>query len=362
MKAVILAGGIGSRLWPVSRNSKPKQFQKITGKKTMIQETYERLSFLDPKDIFIATNKDFFENILMQQLPDIPSSNIILEPALRDTATCIGFAAMKLSLIDPEDVMAIIYADHLVKDLDQFIKKLKIADKVAREQKTLNIIEVKARFPNVNLGYVHTGNKIEEIGGNDILEFKKFTEKPDIKKAKEFIESGDYLWNTGMYVWRIDTILEKYKQHLPNTYKKLMNMKKAIENSNEESVEESIIEKEYSSCEKISIDYAIMEKVRPEEVRIIPADFGWSDVGTWESIHDELVESAEENVIQANHVSVGTKGSLIKSDNPNKIIATIGLEDMVVIDTPDALLICPKDRSQDVKKIVNLLKDQKEYL
>jgi mannose-1-phosphate guanylyltransferase len=358
MKAVILAGGIGSRLWPLSRNRKPKQFQKITGKETMIQETYERLSFLKPEDIFIATNKDFFEDILSQQLPDTPFENIILEPALRDTATCIGFAAMKLSTIDPNDVMAIIYADHLVKDPDEFIKKLKVAEKIAKEQKTLNIIEVKARFPNVNLGYVHTGGKIDEIDGHDILEFKKFTEKPDIAKAKEFIASGDYLWNTGMYVWRIDTILEKYKQHLPDTYEKLMKMRDALGSSEEES----IIEKEYSSCEKISIDYAIMEKVKPEEVKIIPADFGWSDVGTWESIHDELVNNPEENVIQAKHVGVDTKGSLIKSDDPNKIIATIGLDNIVIIDTPDALLICPKDRSQDVKKIVNQLKDQKEYL
>ncbi len=358
MKAVILAGGVGSRLWPMSRNRKPKQFQKITGEKTMVQETYERLSFLKPEDVFIATNKEFFEDILLQQLPEIPSSNIILEPALRDTATCIGFAAMKLSLIDPEDVMAIIYADHLVKNPEQFIQKLKIAEKVAKEQKTLNIIEVKARFPNVNLGYVHTGEKIDEIEGNDVLEFKKFTEKPDIQKAEEFINSGDYLWNTGMYVWRIDTILDKYKKHLPETYEKLMEMKNAIGKENEDS----IIEKEYSSCQKISIDYAIMEKVDPKEVRIIPADFGWSDVGTWESIHDELPKDNENNVIQANHVSVETKGCLIKSDNPDKIIATIGLENIVVIDTPDALLICRKDRSQDVKKIVNLLEDKKGYL
>jgi len=358
MKAIILAGGVGSRLWPISRNRKPKQFQKITGEKTMIQETYDRLSFLDPKDIFIATNKDFFEDLLLQQLPTIPSNNIILEPALRDTATCIGFAAMKLSLIDPEDVMAIIYADHLVKDKKQFIEKLKIAEQVAKNEKTLNIIEVKAKFPNVNLGYVHTGNKIGEINGNDILEFKEFTEKPNASRAKEFVESGKYLWNTGMYVWRVDTILEKYKQHLPDTYKRLMRMKDAIGKDNEESV----IEKQYSSCEKISIDYAIMEKVHPSEVRIIPANFGWNDVGTWESIHDELVKNEKDNIFQAKHVSIDTKGSLIKTDNSDKIIATIGLENMVVIDTTDALLICPKDRSQDVKEIVKLLKDKKEYL
>jgi mannose-1-phosphate guanylyltransferase len=358
MKAVILAGGIGSRLWPVSRNNKPKQFQKITGNITMIQETYNRLSFLKPEDIFIATNEKFFEDILLQQLPEIPSQNIILEPALRDTATCIGFAALKLSLIDPEDVMAIIYADHLVKDPQQFRKKLAIAEKVAKQEKTLNIIEVKARFPNVNLGYVHTGDVINTVEGHPVLEFKKFTEKPDAKTAKDFIDSGNYLWNTGMYVWRIDTILEKYKQHVPRTYDKLMAIKSAIGTEHEDE----IVKKNYSLCEKISIDYAIMEKVDPKEVRIIPADFGWSDVGTWESMHDELTDNEKDNVIQANHIGIDTSGSVIKSDNPNKKIATIGLDNIVIVDTSDALLICPKDRSQDVKKIVKGLADEKEYL
>lgn len=357
MKAVILAGGIGTRLWPLSRKDKPKQFHNITDEKTMLQQTYERVKFLGDENIYIATNEDFFEEILVQ-LPQVTSENIILEPALRDTATCIGFAATLLSLKDENEVMAVIYADHLIKDNEEFIQKLKVAEKVAKKEKTLNIIEVKARYPNVNLGYVKVGETIDQIDDVEILEFIKFTEKPDFKKAKQFIESGDYLWNTGMYVWRIDTILEKYKKNLPDTYKKLMNIKESIGKSNEEEV----IYKNYSACEKISIDYAIMEKVNPEEVRIIPADFGWSDVGTWESIHDELVENPEENVFNGNHISIDTKGSLIRTESKSKLIAAIGLEDMVVVDTPDALLICPKKRSQDVKKIVKKLEKRKDYL
>jgi mannose-1-phosphate guanylyltransferase len=358
MKAVILAGGIGTRLWPLSRKTTPKQFQKLTDSdKTMLQQTVERIDFINKEDIFVATNKEFVDEV-KKQLPDIPAEHIIAEPALRDTATCIGYAAMRLSVNSPDDVMAIIYADHLVKDPQEFKRKLLAAEKVARDQKTLNIIEVKARFPNVNLGYVQVGEKIEEALGNDICEFKKFTEKPDLETAKSFIENGDYLWNTGMYVWRIDTILEKYKKHLPDTYEKLMKMKDAIGSDNEKTV----IEKEYSACEKISIDYAIMEKVDPSEVRIIPAEFGWSDVGTWESIHDELTESNDENVISGRFLGIDTKGSLIRTENPKKIIATIGLNDVVIVDTEDALLVCPKKRSQDVKKIVEKLKDQREYL
>lgn len=357
MKVVILAGGIGTRLWPVSRKSKPKQFRQLTNDKTMIQETYDRVKFIGDENIYIATNQDFFEEILLQ-LPQVTSDNIILEPALRDTATCIGFAATLLSLKDPDEVMAVIYADHLVKDNKEFEQKLITAEKLARNKKTLNIIEVKAKYPNVNLGYVKVGDKIDEIDGNEILEFKKFTEKPTLKKAENFLKSGNYLWNTGMYVWRIDTILQKYKKHLPETYKHLMKIKEAIGTNNEQK---TIIEN-YSACEKISIDYAIMEKVKPEEVRIIPANFGWSDVGTWESIHDELVEKAQDNVFHGKHISIDTKGSLVRTESSHKLIATIGLKDMIVIDTPDALLICPKERSQDVKKIVNKLKKKKEYL
>lgn len=357
MKAVILAGGIGTRLWPVSRKEKPKQFQQLTNGKTMIQQTYDRLKFIGEENIYIATNQDFFEEILLQ-LPQVTSENIILEPALRDTATCIGFAATLLSLKNPNEVMAIIYADHLVKDNEEFEKKLKIAEKIAERDKTLNIVEVKARYPNVNLGYVKTGKKIEEIDGNEIFAFEKFTEKPDLPKAKKFLKSGDYLWNTGMYVWRIDTILNKYKKHIPETYKKLMGIKKALGTDEEQKV----ITKNYSACEKISIDYAIMEKVEPKEVRIIPADFGWSDVGTWESIHDELVKKPKDNVFHGKHISIDTKGSLIRTESSHKLIATIGLENMIVVDTPDALLICPKKRSQDVKKIVEKLGQNNEYL
>jgi mannose-1-phosphate guanylyltransferase len=357
MKAVILAGGVGTRLWPLSRQSKPKQFQPLTSDKTMLEETLERIDFLDLDDIYIATNQEFFEEII-KQVPDLPMDHIFLEPALRDTATCIGYAAMRLSIKHPDEVMAIIYADHLVKDKKQFQEKLLAAEKVALEQKTLNIIEVKARFPNVNLGWVQVGDKSGEVDGHEILEFKKFTEKPDLETAKNFIKSNDYLWNTGMYVWQIDTILDKYKKHVPETYAKLMKMKEGIGKDNEEAV----VGEEYSSCEKISIDYAIMEKVDPSEVKIIPADFGWSDVGTWESIHDELTESENDNIVQAKHIGIDTTGAVIKSDNPDKLIATIGLDNIVIVDTHDALLVCKKDRSQDVKKIVNKLKDDTSYL
>lgn len=351
MKAVILAGGTGTRLWPLSRVAQPKQFQKLISNRTMLQETIERLNFLKPKDIYIATNKEY-ETIVRQQTSKIiPKENIIIEPALRDTAPCIGLAAIHLAKQHPNEVMSIIYADHLIQKKDEFIQKLKIAEKLAKEENTLNIIEVKAKYPNVNLGYVKIGKAIKEMNGVEIFSFEKFTEKPDLETAKSFLQSYKYLWNTGLYVWKIDTILQKYKKHQPETYEQLMKIYRSLGTKQEKKT----IEKCYPLCEKISIDYGIMEKVNKKEVRIIPADLGWSDVGTWESIFEELSKGEKANLTKGKHIAVDTEGSLIYGTE-KKLIATIGIKDLVIVETDDALLICDKKRSQDVKKIVEKLK------
>jgi len=312
MKAVILAGGHGTRLYPLSTKEHPKQFINLIGERTLFQQTIDRLNFLKPEDIFVATNKEYV-HFIKEQSPEIPDENIFIEPAMRNTATCIGFAAMQLSKLvgqpantsrstpadkpdlanrpttpapvgqSAHEVMAIIYADHLVRDTEEFANKLRTAEKLAKEENTLNIIEVEAKFPNTKLGYVQTGKLLREIDGNKIYEFKKFKEKPDEETAKSYLNSGDYLWNTGFYVWQIETILEKFKKHLPDTYSRLIKMRDDPES----------IQHEYEKCENISIDYAIMEKVDPSEVRIIPAILGWSDIGTWESLLEELGNNAK---------------------------------------------------------------------
>jgi len=287
MKAVILAGGHGTRLYPLSTKEKPKQFLNLIGDKTLFQQTVERVSFLKPEDIFVATNQEFV-HLVREQAPFIPATNIFEEPAMRNTATCIGFAAMQLP---PNEVMCVIYADHLVHNTEEFARCLRAAETLAKEENTLNIIEVRAESPNTKLGYVQIGKKLREIReitdpstdqpGQpvEIYEFKKFKEKPDLETAEKYLASGDYLWNTGFYVWQIETILEKYRLHMPDTYARLMKMRD----------DPSTIATEYSLCESISIDYAIMEKVHPDEVRIIPAtNLGWSDIGTWESLFEEL--------------------------------------------------------------------------
>jgi mannose-1-phosphate guanylyltransferase len=354
MKTVILAGGHGTRLWPMSRKNKPKQFQKLVSDKTMLQETVERLKFQKPEDIYIATIADFQEIVEEQTKGLIPPENIIIEPALRDTAPCIGYLATVLSDRDPDAVMAVIYADHLIQDTAELQKKLQVAEKLANQQNTLNIIEVKANFPNVNLGYVKIGKQIEEIDQVAIHQFEKFVEKPDLETAKQFLKQNSYLWNTGLYVWKVSTILDKFKQFQPATYQLLQDMKASFDTAEQQKTINNL----YPQAEKISIDYAIMEKVDPAEVRIIPADLGWNDIGTWESIWSELAtDKHNNNVIKATHLGLDTENSLIYGPG-NKLIATIGVSDLIIVDTGDALLIADKKKSQNIKPLIEKIKEK----
>ncbi len=360
MKIVILAGGTGTRLWPLSRLKKPKQFQALTSSKTLLQETVARFDFLKPEDLWIATNAEFVD-LVKQQAPEIPEDHILIEPALRDTASCIGFAATVLAKAtkttppNTNEVMAVIYADHLIQNVEEFQHKLTIAEQLAREENTLNIIEVKAKYPNVNLGYVKRGDLVKKVEDVEIYGFERFTEKPDLETAKKFLKSYKYLWNTGIYVWKISTILEAYQKHLPDTYARLLKIQKAWSTPDQEKT----LATEYPACQKISIDYAIMEKVAPSDVRIIPADLGWSDIGTWESLHEELADNPQNNLTQGETLTLDTTGCVIFNTEPKKLVVTEGLKDIVIINTRDALLICDKNRSQEVKKVVEALSEDK---
>ncbi|MFC1615599.1 mannose-1-phosphate guanylyltransferase [Patescibacteria group bacterium] len=346
MKAVILAGGGGTRLWPLSTPQVPKQFQKITSDKTMIEETLDRLDFLDTKDIYIAFNKQQI-TFIERYCPNIPEENLIIEPALRDTSSCIGFAASVIEKKHPGEVMAVIYADHLIQNKDEFQKNLKVAEKLAKKENTLNIIEVPATEPNTNYGYVKTGNLLEELDGSEIYEIESFTEKPNKHKAKEFVLSGQYLWNTGIYVWKAETLLAHYEKLHPETYEKFIQMMKFLDTDQESR----IIEDVYPTLEKISIDYAIMEKVDPAEIRIIKGDLGWSDIGNWQAIWEELPKDERGNILKGEVKDFECKNCLVYGPE-NKKIGVIGLEDVIIVDTEDGLLVCKKDQSKRVKEIL----------
>ncbi len=341
MKAVILAGGSGTRLWPLSKKHSPKQLHKLVSNKTLLQQTIDRLDFLKPQDIYIATNKEYAKEVARQMSP-VPKSNLIIEPAMRDTATCIGYAAALIGEKFPHETMSIIYSDHLIKEKKTFQAKLKVADFLAQTKGTVNIIEVKARYPSTVYGYVMLSEAVEVINGHEVCGFEKFIEKPNLETAKKFVDSFKYLWNTGLYVWRIDTILSAYKKFLPDTYAHLQNM---IQHP-------SRMEAEYKACAKISIDYGIMEKIDKDNVRILPANLGWSDIGTWSALYGELAEKAESNVCKGKLVTQDTKGSLIYNYT-DKVIATLGVKDLIIVETDEALLVCHKEKAGDLKALMN---------
>ena len=343
MKAVILAGGGGTRLWPLSTQEKPKQFQCLTSDKTMLEETVERLDFLKPEDIYIAINEDHLA-FTQELCPQISRKNIIIEPALRDTASCIGFAAGIIEKRHPGEVMCVIYADHLIKNKKEFQEKLEEAAEIAKKEETLNIVEVTAKEPNTNYGYVKIKNELSP----NVFELDSFKEKPDIETAEEFIKSGDYLWNTGMYVWKAKTLLSHYEKLQPEAHSKILMMMEAYDTE----MEMDIIREIYPTLEKTSIDYAIMEKVDPKEVRIIKAnDLGWSDIGNWEAIWEELTTTPEETIKRGSVEMLDCKGCLIYGDTKTPVKA-IGLEDVVIINTKDGLIVCKKDQSKRIKDLL----------
>ncbi len=345
MKAVILAGGGGTRLWPLSVPERPKQFQKIISDKTMIEETIARLDFLEEEDIFIAITKDQ-ESLLKNILPKFPEENIIIEPALRDTSSCIGLAAAIIEKKSPGEVMAVIYADHLVKNKEEFQEKLLLAEKIAIEEDTLNIIELTATEPNTNYGYVKVGKMVKTVGDTAIYELDSFKEKPDFETAKKFVSSGDYLWNTGIYVWKAKTLLNHYKNLQAESYKTFSEIMDSLGTENETAVIDTL----YPLLEKISIDFAIMEKVDPKQIRVIKAELGWSDIGNWEAIWEESSKSKDGNISRGDTKLIDCNDCIVYSDNDKKI-AAIGLDDLIIIDTKHGLLVCKKNQSKRVKEI-----------
>jgi mannose-1-phosphate guanylyltransferase len=353
MKLVILAGGSGTRLWPVSRKAAPKQTKPIIGKQSLIAKTYERLcSGFPKKDIFIGTGGEHID-LIKKDLKDFPSSNYIIEPMRRDTAAAIGLAAIYASQKNPKEILININSDHFVEKEKEYIRIIKLAEKIIRKKPDSGVlIGVKPTYPETGYGYIKMGEQAFEVNSDKIFKIEKFEEKPDQETAEKYMEGWEYLWNLGCFVFRVDTLLKLYQKYLPHMYRHLMKIKKAIGTLEEEEV----LKSEFSKIEPISMDYGIIE--RATDLYVIPSDFGWADVGNWGTVKDILSQNGKKNIKKGKIVSVHSENNLLYNFT-DKLVAVIGIKNMVFIETEDAVLLCPKNRAQDIKKIIDKIKNKK---
>ncbi len=352
MKLVIFAGGSGTRLWPVSRKHIPKQAQPFGDRETLLQKTYARLRRgFRTQDIWLATGADQ-ARLLRRQLPAMPKDQIIIEPARRDTSAAIGLAATILHAKFPREIMATVWADSYIKDPDHYIQSVKRAGRVIRQYPDRTVlIGLKPRYADTGLGYLQLKRKITSVGGMPVYRLDRFVEKPDQKTADRFVRSWKYLWNPGMFMFRLDAMLHKYERWMPDSAEKLRQIATALNTPREMATLRRI----YPTMEKKAIEFAIMEK--DSQLLAIPGTFIWSDVGTWAAVHEMLARHPRHNVTKGRHVSIDSAGNLLFSFS-DKVIATAGLHDMVVIETDDAILVCPRNRTQDVRAIVQEMEKQ----
>ena len=358
MYAVLMAGGQGTRLWPKSRRNQPKQLHALVGDKSLICETFDRLSLVTPKDkIIVSTTPQYLAEI-RKQLPEIPEENYIVEPFPMNTAAACGLVSKIISLRDPDATVGFFPSDHHITRPAEFAKLLKYAGKVSTKYpEHIFTIGLKPTKPDTALGYIHFEKEIDRSDELATFSVERFVEKPDPATAEKYLESGEYLWNAGMFIWKTKLILKLFEKDLPQTSRALDKIAEAYGKQNYNSV----LEKYYKDVDNISVDYGIMEKNK--NILVIPGDFGWSDVGSWGTILKVLSEIEGKDVIsRGHHISIGDSNIMVMGHD--KLIATIGLEDIIVVDTPDALLICNGKKDQKIKELINQLKDdgKAEYL
>ena len=353
--AVIMAGGSGTRFWPKSTSKHPKQFLKLFGKETMIQQTVSRLEpGINSEQVLVVTNANYIP-FVKEQLPSVPEHQIIGEPVARNTAPCIAAAAAVLHKMDPQSTMVVLPADHRIQDGETFMAVLESAAELADETDSLITIGIKPNRPETGYGYIQY-DASQEISSGDFAAFpvQNFTEKPNLETAKEMLESGGYVWNSGMFIWKTSSILDAFEAHLPEIYELTQDLIRS-------EMSDDDIDRFYQACPSISVDYGIMEKA--ERVHVIPAEFGWNDVGSWRSVHELSDKDEQDNSLEPEStVALNSRSNLVQSDSGKQVVL-IGVNNLAVVETDDAIMVLNLDHDQDVKKVVEQFKadpDKKE--
>ena len=353
--ALIMAGGRGERFWPKSRIRLPKQFLSLTDDgKTMIQLTVERiLPLVSMEDIYISTNSDY-KHLVREQLPHIPEENILCEPVGKNTAPCIGLGAVYMARKYGDAIMIVLPSDHLIKYNKIFLNTLDEACGAAQAGDNLLSIGITPDFPETGYGYIKF---MPDITLGRAFAVERFVEKPDLETAKSYLATERYLWNSGMFIWKVSTILVNLNTYLPETYQGLMRIKESIGTP----YEQQVLKREFASFRSESIDYGIMEKA--QNIYILSGSFGWDDVGSWPAVGRIRTSNESGNVVSGNVVTVDTKDTIV-IENCDKLVATVGLKNMIIVDTDDALLVCDKAHSGDIKKVLEHLRScgRNEYL
>ena len=347
MVAVIMAGGRGTRFWPRSRKGRPKQLLNIIGDKTILEQTVDRIRPLCDWDRILIVTEGEQAPLIRELFPQLPADQLLVEPLGRNTAPCIGLAALFVAERAPEEAMVILPADHHIADLEDFQATLIAAVQAAREGEVLITLGIPPTFPETGYGYIEQGAPVKSGGAHGIWEVKAFHEKPDRKKAESMLAAGRFYWNSGMFIWTANTILKQLARWTPALYQELLGLR----NLSGHPVWETALREAYERMDDISIDYAVMEKA--DNVRMLEGRFGWNDVGSWEAVYQLTAKDGRGNCFQGTVIDLDSRGCLVYS--PQKTVALLGVQDLVVVETPEALLICPRERSQEVKKIVERL-------